>query len=371
MNPTPQLSPAPLYLLRHPRWLVAYLFGWLLVGIWLGTNVWINQRYNPHPIPVWQLYTWEISSAMVVGPLALAVAWFEARWRITGPGALRRLPVHLPAAVIFSLVHVLLIVMLRKGVYRLMGQHYDFGGYALGFVYEFQKDLITYASIAAVCALIRVLRERRRQQLDELELRRALSEARLAHLSAQIEPHFVFNTLNAISNRMYEDVPAADRMIVALADLLRTAMTADGSAFVRVADEARWLQAYTALMAERQPGLLDVRIDIAPGLETMRLPRLLLQPLVENAFRHGLRNGRGQLRIALQRDGDQLACWVEDDGAGLPPTVSPGVGLRNVRERLQLLYPGKHSWSIAARDGGGTVAHIRLPLEPWPGEVAA
>ena len=90
-----------------------------------------------------------------------------------------------------------------------------YGEVWIGLVYEFQKDLMTYLSLVVACALIRTIRERRQQQLDELELRRALSEARLAHLSAQIEPHFVFNTLNAISNRIYEDVPAADRMIVA------------------------------------------------------------------------------------------------------------------------------------------------------------
>lgn len=369
-TPSP-LSPAPLYLLRHPRWLVAYLAGWLFVGIWLGTNVWINQRYNTHPMPAWMPYTFEISSSMVIGPLALAVAWLEARWRITGPGASRRLLPHIPAAVAFSLVHVLLIVLLRKSVFVLMGRHYDFGGIALGLVYEFQKDLISYATIAIACALIRVLRERRRQQLDELELRRALSEAKLAHLAAQIEPHFVFNTLNAISNRMYEDVPAADRMIVALADLLREAMTADGATFVSVATEARWLHAYTELMAERQPGLLQVHIDVDDGLDGMRLPRLLLQPLVENAFRHGLRNGRGRLCITLHRDGDALSCRVEDDGAGLPATLSPGVGLRNVRERLDLLYPERHHWSIQPREGGGTVAHVTLPLEPWHEDARA
>lgn len=365
MPPSSRPSPASLYVLRHPRWLLAYLTGWLFVGVWLGTNVWIGMRSSAHPLPMWKPYTWEITSAMVIGPLALVVAWFEERWRITGPGALRRLPVHLPAAVLFSLAHVLLIVLLRKGVYLLMGESYDFGDVAVGLVYEFQKDLISYASIAVACALIRVVRERRRQQLDELELRRALSEARLAHLSAQIEPHFVFNTLNAISNRIYEDVPAADRMIVALADLLRAAMTAEGSAWVPVAHEVRWLHAYGELMAERQPGLLTVTIDVDPGLDDMRLPRLLLQPLVENAFRHGLRNGRGTLAISLRREDDMLACRVEDDGAGLPATLSPGVGLSNVRERLELLYPGQHAWSITPREGGGTVASVTIPLEPW------
>jgi len=364
-------SPAPrLLVLRKPRWLLAYAAGWTFIGLWLGTNVWISQRDNPDAV-AWHYYTWELSSALVIGALALAVARFESRWRITGPGAWRRMLVHLPAAVVFSVVHVAAIVVLRKAVYAAMGSSYVFGEVWIGLVYEFQKDLMTYLSLVIACALIRTIRERRQQRLDELELHRALSEARLAHLSAQIEPHFVFNTLNAISNRMYEDVPAADRMIVALSDLLREAMTADGSDFVRVADEVRWLRAYTALMAERQPGLLHVDIAVDDGLATMRLPRLLLQPLVENAFRHGLRSGRGRLAVTLRRDGDRLLCRVEDDGAGLPDEVTPGVGLNNVRQRLELLYPGRHRWSLGPREGGGTVAEIALPLEPWATDAAA
>ncbi|MGN6738984.1 sensor histidine kinase [Dyella sp.] len=370
----PDAPPEPrsvrMTLLNRPLWLMLYFAGWTFIGLWLGTNVWISQRDNPGAV-AWHYYTWEVSSALVVGALALAVGWFESRCRITGPGAWRRMLVHLPAAVVFSLVHVAIIVAIRKAVYAAMGSSYEFGEVWIGLVYEFQKDLITYLSLVVACALIRTIRERRRHQLEALELRRALSEAKLAHLAAQIEPHFVFNTLNAISNRMYEDVPAADRMIVALSDLLRTAMTADGSAFVRVSDEVHWLRAYTALMAERQPGLLHVDIRVDEGLDAMRLPRLLLQPLVENAFRHGLRNGRGHLAVTLRHDGEQLHCRVEDDGVGFAPDAQPGVGLANVRERLALLYPDRHRWHIGPGAHGGTAVDITLPLEPWTAEPKA
>ena len=367
---TPEPRSVRMTLLTRPLLLILYFAGWAFVGGWLGTNVWISQRDNPGAV-AWHYYTWELSSALVIGALALAVGWFESRCRITGPGAWRRMLVHLPAAVVFSLVHVAIIVAIRKAVYAAMGASYEFGEVWIGLVYEFQKDLITYLSLVVACALIRTIRERRRHQLEALELRRALSEARLAHLAAQIEPHFVFNTLNAISNRMYEDVPAADRMIVALSDLLRTAMTADGSAFVRVADEVHWLRAYTALMAERQPGLLHVDITVDDGLDAMRLPRLLLQPLVENAFRHGLRNGRGRLAVTLRRDGEQLHCRVEDDGVGFAADAQPGVGLANVRERLALLYPDRHTWQIGSGSQSGTAVDITLPLEPWTAEPTA
>lgn len=362
MSPSIAAPPAPDRMPRPPWWLPAYLGGWLLLGLWLGTNAWIGFRGDPST-PAWHVFVWELSSALVIGVLALAVARFEADWRITGPGAWQRWPLHLLAAVGFSLVHVALMIGLRSLAYAAAGDHYLFGPLKLGLFYEFQKDLLTYASIVAVCALLREIRERRQRQLDELTLRQALSEARLAQLSAQIEPHFVFNALNAIANRMYEDVAAADRLLVALADLLRAAMGADGSDWVTVAEEERWLHAYCALMTERQPGLLHVAIAVDPDLAPVRLPRLLLQPLVENAFRHGLRNGRGHLWITLEGIGDRLRCTVEDDGAGMPAVPMPGLGLRNVRQRLELLYPDRHGWRIDPGRQGGTAIVVDIPLE--------
>lgn len=347
---------------RPAWWLPAYLGGWLLLGLWLGINAWISHRGDPDT-PAWHVFVWELSSTLVIGVLALGVARFEARWRITGAGAWRRLPLHLLAVVGFSLAHVVAIIGLRTLAYAAAGDRYNFGPLGLGLFYEFQKDLLTYASIVAVCALLREIRERRQRQLDELTLRQALSEARLAHLSAQIEPHFVFNTLNAIANRMYQDVAAADRLLVALADLLRAAMRADGSDWVTVAEEARWLHAYCSLMAERQPGLLHVDIEVDARLEPVRLPRLLLQPLVENAFRHGLRNGRGHLWIALKQAGDRLHCSIEDDGAGMPSAPTPGVGLGNARQRVELLYPGRYLWQTGPGRQGGTRITVELPLE--------
>ena len=358
--------------LFRPLPLLAYFGLWLLLGVWLGSNSVLSHRFDVHPPATWHVYVWELSSAPVVGALALAVAWFEARWRITGPGLWRRLPWHLAAALAFSMVHVTLMVALRKLVYAAAGEHYDFGDPLTGFFYEFQKDLITYVAIVATCALVRVVRERRQQTLRELRLRQAATDARLAHLSAQIQPHFIFNTLNAIANRMHEDVDAADRMLVALAELLRAAMARDGADRVSVAEDLRWLEAYCHLMAERQPGRLQVDIDVESAARQALIPRLLLQPLVENAFRHGLRSGRGRLRVSVHADGDRLRCRIVDDGPGVDEDIEPGLGLRNVRERLTLLYPDAHSLQLGAAPGGGTEVVVELPLEradaPAPGD---
>jgi two-component system, LytTR family, sensor kinase len=341
----------------------AYTASWVALGVWLGINVIIGHSNSGHPIAPWEPMTWELSSAVLMAGLAVAVYRFEARHPLSGRDWLRRLPWHVPAAIAFSAAHTLGMVAIRKVVYWIAGSYYDFGDSWLGFAYELQKDLITYSIIVVVCVAMRAQRARRERELAVIRLERDLSEARLAQLTAQIEPHFMFNTLNAISNRMHEDVDAADRMIAAFAELLRAALAESGSAHVRVEDDVIWLERYFELMRERFRGKLDTQITLDLAARKARVPRLLLQPLVENAFEHGLRGGRGLLEVTIQAAAGRLRCTVEDDGVGFAPDFTQGVGLTNVRSRLDLLYPQDHIFQFVPRPGGGTRVEIDLPLQ--------
>ncbi len=347
---------------RRALFWFAYAAAWIAIGAWLGLNVVIGRRNGGMPIAAWEPLTWELSSSVVMGVLAVAVYYFERRWPLSGPHWLRRLPIHVPAAIVFSLVHTLGMVSIRHIVYSAAGSHYDFGDPWLGFAYELQKDLITYAVIVTVCVAIRAVRARRERELAVIQLERDLSEARLAQLTAQIEPHFVFNTLNAISNRMHEDVDAADRMISAFAELLRAALAESGSAHIRVGDDVLWLERYFELMRERFRGQVETSITLDPAARDARIPRLMLQPLVENAFAHGLTSGRGRVNVRIRAEGDSLVCTVDDDGVGLKRDFKPGIGLANVRHRLDLLYADRHRFDISPCPGGGTRVEIELPL---------
>jgi hypothetical protein len=342
---------------------IAYVAAWLALGIWLGINTIIGRRNAGHPIDAWEPLSWELSSAALICVLAIFVFRFERRFPLSGAGWLSRIPAHLGAGVVFSIVHVFGMVMIRKAVYAAHGTFYDFGNTGLGFAYELQKDLLTYAIIAGTCVAWRAVVLRRARELAMIRLERDLSQARLAHLTAQIEPHFVFNTLNAISNRMHEDVDAADRMIAAFADLLRAALGESGDTHVRVADDVVLLERYFELMRERFRGQLETHIDLDPAARDARIPRLLLQPLVENAFEHGLRSGRGRVEVSIKVVDARLLCRIDDDGAGLKPDHVPGVGLGNVRSRLALLYSDRHTLRIEPRDAGGTRVEIELPLD--------
>lgn len=342
-------------------WVLAYAGAWLALGLWLSINVIIGARKDGNEIAAWEPLTWELSSVVVMAVLAIGVFRFERAFPLTAHQAVRRLPAHLAVAVAFSFLHTLGMLAIRRVVYIAHGSVYDFGDWRLNFTYEFQKDLISYAIIVGACIAWRAVRTRRERELALALLQGDLAAARLAQLTAQIEPHFMFNTLNAISNRMHEDVDAADRMISAFADLLRGALSESGSVDVRAADDVAWLERYFEIMRERFRGQLETRVTLDPAAGDVRIPRLLLQPLVENAFEHGLVGGRGCIEVSLRVDGDRLHIRVEDDGSGLDAGHVPGVGLSNVRGRLALMYPDDHRFDLSAGKAGGTRVDVDLP----------
>jgi two-component system, LytTR family, sensor kinase len=260
-------------------------------------------------------------------------------------------------------LHIAGMTSLRKFAYAVVGQQYEFGRLATGVFYESQKDLITYVAIVVVAFAIREYRARRSGELRASQLAADLSQARLKHLTAQVEPHFLFNTLNAISNRMHEDIDAADRMISDLGSLLRAAYDLDNHVLVPLEHELAWLRGYASLMTERFRGQLLFTLIVAPGLESLQVPRLLLQPLVENALTHGLRDGRGSLRVEVARRGSQLQYTISDDGIGIKEAAAnPGTGLSNVTRRLDLLFPETHTFTMTAREPHGTVIKLSFPV---------
>lgn len=203
----------------------------------------------------------------------------------------------------------------------------------------------------------------REQQASLLESR--LNQARLRALQTQLQPHFLFNTLNGIATLLRRDPAKAEEMLLSLSDLLRISLSSSHRQEIPLREEMDFLGRYLAIQRMRFGDRLRVTEQVEPSALDCLVPALLLQPLVENAIRHGLEpSGKpGELRIAGARDGEWLRLAVEDDGVGLPPgdKQRAGVGLANVRERLAALYGGAHEFNIAERPGGGVVVNIKLP----------
>jgi LytS/YehU family sensor histidine kinase len=181
----------------------------------------------------------------------------------------------------------------------------------------------------------------------------------------QLNPHFLFNTLHAISALMHKDVEAADRMLTRLSDLLRLALDSSDTQEVPLRDELAFLERYLEIEQTRFGERLKVKMDIGPETGAALVPSLILQPLVENAIRHGIEPQAlaGVVRLSACCEGDRLRLRVSDNGVGLRgQPVTEGVGLSNTRARLQQLYGTAHQFELSNGSDGGLAVDIVMPL---------
>lgn len=239
------------------------------------------------------------------------------------------------------------------------------------------RVLGAFGSFLAVVVMLHAVLFYREMQAREREATRlaqslaqsqlATTQARLDALRAQLQPHFLFNALNAVAALLHHDPMAADRMLTRLADLLRSVLQAPATDEHPLHAELAMLDQYLDVMSIRFGPRLVVERSVDPALLECAVPSLVLQPLAENALEHGLwpRAGVGTLRISAQSAGERLTLMVEDDGVGeaadLPRESSFGIGLENTRRRLEHLYGDNATLALAPRPDGGTRVTIEMP----------
>lgn len=295
-------------------------------------------------------------------PLTLGLFWLARRSPIE-PGRIgRALAVHCAAVAGVVLLRAVYIYALDPYLHW-----YDappgFGEVLLQSVWNnlFQ----TWLFIGAGHALLFWERARDREQ-QTLRLQSQLADARLAALSSQLNPHFLFNALNSIAELVHRDADAADRMIVGLGALLRRSLETSSATEVPLQEELRLLGHYLDIEAIRLGPRLQVDWQVAPDTLAALVPPLILQPIVENAIRHGIsrRLAPGRVTVAARRERDRLLLEVCDDGqaaAGRPEPGS-GIGLATTRARLECLYGGDHSLSLEIDPARGARVALSLPL---------
>jgi two-component system LytT family sensor kinase len=328
-------------------------------------------------------FTWavplvtEMSGAYSILVLVPAVLWWMRRYPIARRSWPWRVPMHLAASAIFGICSTLIMWGGRTVLWRMLEWGtYDYGKFPFRFFMEYPKQLMAYIVIYGCVVGYAYAQRTRAQEKRAEELERKLVEARLAALKMQLNPHFLFNTMNMISSFIHEDPDRADTMLAHLSDLLRLSLGDSDAQEVPLDKELRFLGAYLAIMSARFGDGLVVDLRPAPDVGTALVPHLILQPLVENAIKHCTeapgRPGRVEVHVA-GRDG-RLLMEVRDNGPGLaePPEVAlaAGVGLSNTARRLEALYGDDHRLTLENAEGGGLGVRIDLPLRHEPAREA-
>ena len=312
-----------------------------------------------------------------------AIWWVGSRFRFERRNWRSTLAIHLGAGVLAASAYRFLDLIKRELVTNIAialkkkepffeafdGLSFNFlGDYFFFLRYGFQIPLIIYFGIVAAIHAVSYYEKFRDRELKATRLEAQLAQSQLQVLKMQLHPHFLFNTLNAISALMHRDVEAADKMITLLSDLLRVSLEKDERHLVPVQNELEFLGRYLAIEKIRFRDRLRVEMDIEPGCLDAQVPKLILQPLVENAIRHGIamRSAAGLVSVEATRKGGRLRLVVSDDGPGLPADPSrtrEGVGLANTRGRLEQLYGEDHHFELRPSAFGGFEVVLEMPFE--------
>jgi two-component system, LytTR family, sensor kinase len=326
------------------------------------------------PLLALNLVYWYVPALFAPSIMRIALRYDLGRtpWRVQAL-------VHVAGALVYSVVHTMVVLAARAILFStgrpttLAG----LGAYA-GRDYLTQLDwlLMTYLFLAGLGYALAYRRESESRALDAAHLETRLVEAQLQALQRQLHPHFLFNTLNTISGLMHTNLNAADLMIDRLGDLLRMTFHTSGTQEVPLKDEIDVLQKYLEIEQTRFGDRLSITIRIDPEALDAKVPSLLLQPLVENAVRHGIApHARpGRITITAAREGSTLKIEVGDSDNGLPPdrlvALNSGVGLVNTRARLEHLYPGRHLFTFAnVADGFSVTVYIPFDVNPPSAEL--
>jgi two-component sensor histidine kinase len=337
------------------------IFAWFtVVGLLSFVYRYLEYVSNREKVPpIAPLINELFTGAWSIGLLFPLVARFARRCPFERANWMRRVPLHLAALVVFSLAHTSLMWLLRPPLYRLFGMWgYDYGVMTARYPMEFSHDCIVYTVMVALIYLFD-------RHVRTAQLEGKLAQARLDYLRLQLQPHFLFNALNAISAAVYEDPRKADGMIARLSDLLRRTIADGAEQTAPLEREIETLELYLDVMRQRFEDKLQVEIDVAPEARRALTPHLLLQPLVENCIRHGMdpESHAVHVKVTAARDNGSTVVRVRDFGRGLPEGMRRGTGLSNTAERLARLYGGREKLELENCPDGGLLVTVGFPYQ--------
>ncbi len=346
---------------RWVKW-VLFVASWTVIGLSFAAQFHISASQNGLDVTWKYAISYALADWYVFAVLSVPVIRLSRSFHFEAGTRGKSVAVHLVGSALFSLAYM----VLRAWV----GMFQSTANFAEAFkpllVKTWQFNLLLYWVLVAVTCAFDYYRKYRDREMRAVELESNLTHARLQALQMQLNPHFLFNSLHSISALMHKDVEAADRMISRLSQLLRAALDSSEKQEVTLEKELKFLRQYLEIEQIRFGHRLTVNIDASPETLQAQVPNLIMQPLVENAIKHGIephaRPGRIELRA--QRQGDALKLEVQDNGDGLAGNglSTERVGLSNTRARLKALYGEAHQFELLGTPEGGLLVRLAIPF---------
>ena len=353
--------------LRRLLSVLGFIVLWSLIGLAFAGQFYLSSSLLGRSITWGQAISYSLADWYVWALLSIPIAALARRFPPAPESPWRTAGIHLLAGLCFALLYV----VIRTLVGVLHGWLIDEEATFLEvfrplFVKTFPFNLIIYGVIVSVSHALDYYRKYHERTVQTLELEKHLTEARLQSLLRQLKPHFLFNALNGIASLMYSDVAAAERMLVRLAELLRQTMSQTGAPLTALKAEIAFLDCYLGIERIRFRERLAVHMDIEPSTLDAQVPSLILQPLVENAIRHGIEPQvrPGIITLASRRVGETLVLTVIDNGGGMPPGgfTREGIGIANSRARLAELYGRDQTFEMSNQPEGGLCVRLTFPF---------
>ncbi len=339
---------------------------WTLVGLFFTSQVLFNSIYMEKRMPLGNVFFMQMSICYFWALTTPLVLWLARRFRIDRDKWARRVLLHSVVSVLLvgsmSAIHYVLFIA-YFGRYELLTPLRDLQ-YVL---YNLDRQLCIYWLLLLFSHALNYYQSYRKGELRAAQLETQLAQSQLEALKMQVHPHFLFNTLHSISALLNRDTESARRMITRLGDFLRLTLENAGAQEVTLQEEMEFLNGYLEIERVRFQDRLTTYVNVDPSVLDVRVPNLILQPIVENAMRHAIASQHeGRIEISAFPRNGCLRIQVKDNGPGLTDEMfanqfGKGVGLANTKARLQRLYGSEHRLELANGPQGGLVVTLEVP----------
>lgn len=344
---------------------------WTLFAFFFTSQVFLQYQVLKVPIPVWKVFSWQLFSGYVWFALTPLILWLAKKFPLESGKLLRNIPLHLLFSVLISVFQQLIDAFILPQLGYPPGMTFPsyWAAYQFFLGVNLHLSVGIYWAIVAISLSLNYYRKFREREVTASQLEARLAQTRLQILKFQLQPHFLFNTLNTISELVYKDQESAEQMITNLSDLLRLSLEKLEVQEVSLQQELDFLKKYVEIEQMRFHDRLTIEINVAPETLDAKVPNMILQPLVENAIKHGIAplSKGGTVKVSSERQNGNLLLSVSDNGVGLKNTdiseIPEGVGLKNTKSRLKHLYGVNHQFEILPLEKGGVTLNLTIPFE--------